>query len=227
MIHHATFAGVDRGLPRILGLLINLRAGLVIVAAQAHGGLLPCRRHCGARRPGRQPAHNRTERSHLSHLSPPVIDAFGEPGPRCPARPGVPNLLMATPGQTIRDLPASIGEQMGTITGKLRQMVGGGPPSGAVQAVWNGTVIAESYRTVKVEGNHYFPAEDVNRALLAPSDHRTTCPWMGRASDNDLIVDRRNQAAAWYYPKPSPAVRKINDHVAFWRGVELKRAPAV
>lgn len=115
---------------------------------------------------------------------------------------------------------------MSTITEKLRQMVGGGPTNGTVQAVWNGAVIAASDRTVKVEGNHYFPPEDVHREFLAPTDHHTVCPWKGRASYYDLVVDgERNEAAAWYYPKPSPVARKIKDHVAFWHGVKVQRAP--
>jgi uncharacterized protein (DUF427 family) len=30
--------------------------------------------------------------------------------------------------------------------------------------------------------------------------------------------------AAWYYPKPSPLARKVKGRVAFWRGVEFRRA---
>jgi uncharacterized protein (DUF427 family) len=29
--------------------------------------------------------------------------------------------------------------------------------------------------------------------------------------------------AAWYYPDPKPAARKIKNHVAFWRGVEVEK----
>src|SRR5580704_706602 len=35
-----------------------------------------------------------------------------------------------------------------------------------VRAIWNGTVVAESDRTILVEGNHYFPVEDVTTDLL-------------------------------------------------------------
>jgi uncharacterized protein (DUF427 family) len=48
-----------------------------------------------------------------------------------------------------------------------------------VEARWNGTVIARSDDTVVVEGNHYFPADAVDAALLVPSDTTTICP--GRA----------------------------------------------
>ena len=32
-----------------------------------------------------------------------------------------------------------------------------------MKATWNGEVIAESNDTVVVEGNHYFPADSINR----------------------------------------------------------------
>ncbi len=91
-----------------------------------------------------------------------------------------------------------------------------------VRATWNGTVIAESDRTVIVEGNHYFPAGDVKSAVLQPSDTHTTCPWKGVASYYDVVVDgQRNADAAWFYPQPKPAAAEITDRVAFWRGVEV------
>ena len=36
-----------------------------------------------------------------------------------------------------------------------------------MQAIWNGTVIAESDDTVVVEGNHYFPASSLKREYVA------------------------------------------------------------
>jgi uncharacterized protein (DUF427 family) len=117
---------------------------------------------------------------------------------------------------------------MSTITDKLRRLVVGGEPEacGPVRAVWNGVVLAESDRTVVVEGNHYFPLEDVNREYLEPSGRHSLCFWKGRASYYDAVVDgQRNSAAAWHYPSPSPAARRIKDHVAFWHGVKVERAP--
>jgi uncharacterized protein (DUF427 family) len=38
-----------------------------------------------------------------------------------------------------------------------------------MKAIWNGTVIAESDKTVVVENNHYFPPDSVHMDLLAPS----------------------------------------------------------
>ena len=95
----------------------------------------------------------------------------------------------------------------------------------SMRAVWNGAVIAESDRTVLVEGNHYFPSESVRSEYLEPSSEHTVCPWKGTASYYDVVVDGdRNDTAAWYYPNPSQAAASIKDHVAFWHGVDLTPA---
>ena len=91
-----------------------------------------------------------------------------------------------------------------------------------MKATWNGAVLAESDATVVVEGNHYFPAESLNRDLFAASDHHTTCPWKGVASYSDVVVDGRTNAnAAWFYPEPKNTAQQIAGHVAFWKGVEV------
>jgi uncharacterized protein (DUF427 family) len=91
-----------------------------------------------------------------------------------------------------------------------------------IRASWNGTVIAESTRTTVVEGNHYFPIDDVDPAALVGSDTHTVCPWKGTASYYSVVVDGQTNAdAAWTYPDPKDAASQIKDHVAFWRGVEV------
>lgn len=115
---------------------------------------------------------------------------------------------------------------MSAIADKLRRIVTGfGQPAGPVQAVWNGTVIADSDHTVVVEGNHYFPPEDVQFEYLEPSSHVTRCPWKGTASYYDVVVNgERNRNAAWCYPLPKPAAGSIKDHIAFWHGVKVNPA---
>lgn len=90
-------------------------------------------------------------------------------------------------------------------------------------ARWNGAVIARSDDTVVVEGNHYFPAESLDAALLEASDTRSTCPWKGVARYKTLIVDgKRNPDAAWYYPEPRDAAAEIAGRYAFWKGVTVE-----
>jgi uncharacterized protein (DUF427 family) len=91
-----------------------------------------------------------------------------------------------------------------------------------VQAVWNGTVIAESDATVVVEGNHYFPLESVEMKLLRPSDTSSHCPWKGDASYYSIEAGGAvNKDAAWYYAEPLPAAAQIKGRVAFWKGVKV------
>ncbi|GGM62765.1 hypothetical protein GCM10012275_36880 [Longimycelium tulufanense] len=92
-----------------------------------------------------------------------------------------------------------------------------------LRAVWNGTVLAETPRTVRVEGNHYFPPESLRSEFFADSPTTSLCPWKGVARYYNLIVEGQlNPDAAWYYPKPSPLARRIKDHVAFWNGVWIE-----
>jgi uncharacterized protein (DUF427 family) len=91
-----------------------------------------------------------------------------------------------------------------------------------MKAVWKGRVLAESDDTVVVEGNHYFPADSVQRELFRDSATHTTCPWKGEASYFDVVVDGEvNRDAAWIYPETKPAAAEIRGRVAFWHGVEV------
>lgn len=91
------------------------------------------------------------------------------------------------------------------------------------KATWNGAVLAESDRCVVVEGNQYFPPDDVNMDYFEPSNTHTTCPWKGVASYYTIKVDgKENKDAAWYYPTPKDAAKQIAGHIAFWRGVTVE-----
>jgi uncharacterized protein (DUF427 family) len=92
------------------------------------------------------------------------------------------------------------------------------------KAVWNGQTLAESEKFETVEGNIYFPDETVKREFLKTSSTTSSCPWKGQARYYTIIVDgQENPDAAWYYPDPKPAARKIKGYVAFWRGVEVDK----
>jgi len=94
-----------------------------------------------------------------------------------------------------------------------------------VRAKWDGVVLAESDRTILVEGNQYFPPDDVKTEFLKPSTTSTHCVWKGDASYYTVVVGHnRNDDAAWYYPEPYDAASEIRDYVAFWKGVEVSGA---
>lgn len=91
-----------------------------------------------------------------------------------------------------------------------------------MKAIWNGAVLAESNNTIIVEGNHYFPADSINRKFFATSETHTVCGWKGTASYYDIVVDDAvNKDAAWFYPETKEAAKEIENYIAFWKGVEV------
>jgi len=90
------------------------------------------------------------------------------------------------------------------------------------KAVWNNTILAQSDRTIEVEGNHYFPKESINQEYFQANETHTICPWKGKASYYNISVDGElNKDAAWYYPQTKEKAKNIEGYVAFWRGVEV------
>jgi uncharacterized protein (DUF427 family) len=72
-----------------------------------------------------------------------------------------------------------------------------------MQAIINDTIITKSKNTVKIEGNAYFPSEDINTDMLEESDTPYTCPRKGKAQYFNIVVDGQTyEDAAWSYPQP-------------------------
>ena len=98
----------------------------------------------------------------------------------------------------------------------------GGHRQVAMEARWNGELIASSDDIVKLEGNAYFPADSLVTAHLRPSSHTSVCSWKGTARYYDLVVGEAiNANAAWYYPEPKAEAASIKGRVAFWKGVQV------
>ena len=85
-----------------------------------------------------------------------------------------------------------------------------------------GETIADSTAAQRVlETSHppvyCFPPGDVSMAALEPHPRRTYCEFKGEAHYWTVVVgDRREEAAAWSYPEPSPGYEGIAGHVAFY-----------
>lgn len=91
-----------------------------------------------------------------------------------------------------------------------------------MKAIWNNQTLAESDKTIVVEGNHYFPEDSINKEFFQPSDTHTNCPWKGAASYYSVSANgKTNKDAAWFYPEPKDAAKEIANHVAFWKGVGI------
>ena len=93
-----------------------------------------------------------------------------------------------------------------------------------MQAIFNGTVLAESDDIVMVDGNAYFPREAMNTGFFRDSRLTTVCGWKGTARYWDVVVgDQVITNVVWAYETPKPDAQKIRERFAFYRnkGVTL------
>lgn len=98
------------------------------------------------------------------------------------------------------------------------------PSSKHIQAVFNGVVVADSRRAMRVlETSHppvyYIPPEDVTLAYFAPAGRSSYCEFKGKARYYTLTVGERAAAdVAWYYPDPSRGFEHIKNYIALYPG---------
>ena len=94
-----------------------------------------------------------------------------------------------------------------------------------MQAIFNGTVLADSDDIVMVDGNPYFPRASMETDLFRESDLTTVCGWKGMARYWDVVVgDQVISNVVWAYDTPKPDAESIRERFAFYRGkgVELR-----
>jgi uncharacterized protein (DUF427 family) len=94
-----------------------------------------------------------------------------------------------------------------------------------VKVIFNGVVIAESQRPLRIlETSHppvyYVPPEDVQLdAYFKPTERATFCEWKGAASYYTIVVGKKSAAnAAWYYAHPRHPYEALAGYVAFYPG---------
>ena len=88
-----------------------------------------------------------------------------------------------------------------------------------MQAIFNGTVIAQSDDIVMVDGNPYFPRSSMREDFYRASDHTSVCGWKGTARYWDVVVgDQVISNAVWAYDNPKPDAESIRERFAFYRG---------
>ena|SRR5580765_197033 len=98
-----------------------------------------------------------------------------------------------------------------------------------MQAVWNGTVVAEADKDdlIYIEQNWYFPPASIKREFFRDSSTPYTCPWKGECQYYDVGQgDNWSKDSAFCYPKPLPtAIERVHKdfsgYVAFWRDVTV------
>jgi uncharacterized protein (DUF427 family) len=93
-----------------------------------------------------------------------------------------------------------------------------------MQAIWRGQVIAESDRTLEVDGYRYFPRETVRMELLhltPKTANDLKCPHGVQFYD---VADSgaRSPRAAWSYEAPRAAMKQVDHWIGFWEDVEIR-----
>lgn len=93
-----------------------------------------------------------------------------------------------------------------------------------MKAIWKDQVLAESDKTIIIEGNHYFPSDSIRKEFFKDSSTHTVCHWKGTASYYTIeVAGAVNPDAAWYYPETKPQAAVIQGYVAFWKGVKVEK----
>ena len=92
------------------------------------------------------------------------------------------------------------------------------------KATWRGRTLAESERTLEVDGYVYFPRVAVRMDLLqvAPKTARDLeCPHGVQFYD---VVEggARSARAAWSYEAPRDRMKPIDHWIGFWEDVEVR-----
>lgn len=96
------------------------------------------------------------------------------------------------------------------------------PFAGRVRVTFNGQVVAETTRALRLQEADYpavlyIPREDAAMALYRRSEYVTHCPYKGDASYYTLDAGGRQSAnAVWSYEQPYPAMAQIAGHLAFY-----------
>ena len=91
-------------------------------------------------------------------------------------------------------------------------------------ATWHGNVIAESDRTLEVDGYRYFPRDTVRMDLLkltAKTENDLKCPH-GVQFYDVVEGDKRSPRAAWSYEAPQARMKPVDHWIGFWEDVEIR-----
>lgn len=92
-----------------------------------------------------------------------------------------------------------------------------------MKATWRGEVIAESERTLEIDGYRYFPRETVRMDFLskaAKTPRDLECPHGVQFYDVTKGA-ARTPRAAWSYEAPREKMKPIDHWVGFWEDVEV------
>ena len=87
-----------------------------------------------------------------------------------------------------------------------------------MKAIWNGKTIADSDRTVEVDGYRYFPRDTVRMELLRQAlktESDQACPH-GVQFYDVLEGKTCSERAAWSYEAPQTGMKHVDRWISFW-----------
>ncbi|MBM3649089.1 MAG: DUF427 domain-containing protein [Alphaproteobacteria bacterium] len=93
-----------------------------------------------------------------------------------------------------------------------------------MKAVWRGHVVAESERTLEVDGYRYFPREAVRMDLLRHTPKTADdlkCPH-GVQFYDVVGSDAVSARAAWSYEAPLAKMKPVDHWIGFWEDVTVE-----
>jgi uncharacterized protein (DUF427 family) len=93
-----------------------------------------------------------------------------------------------------------------------------------MKAIWRDQVLAESERTLEVDGYRYFPREAVRMDLLRATPKNQSdraCPH-GVQFYDVIQDDERSERAAWSYEAPRASMKQVDHWIGFWEDVEIE-----
>jgi uncharacterized protein (DUF427 family) len=95
------------------------------------------------------------------------------------------------------------------------------PAGERVRITFQGELIADSTRAVRLEEGKYpptfyVPREDVKMDRLRKTAHSTYCPFKGDASYFTIRGNADAENAVWSYEAPYDEVLSIREHLAFY-----------
>ena len=92
-----------------------------------------------------------------------------------------------------------------------------------MKAVWHGKVIADSDRTLEVDGYRYFPRDTVRMELLKVTPKTGSdlqCPH-GVQFYDVVEGEARSARAAWSYEAPQARMQPVDHWIGFWNDVSV------
>lgn len=91
-----------------------------------------------------------------------------------------------------------------------------------IEIHFDGQILVKTNHAYRVlETSHppvyYIPLEDVSEQMLRPVAQTSFCEWKGTAHYYDVVSGEKTaESAAWFYPDPTSAFKKIKGYVAFY-----------